>query len=103
MLDDLYYIGIDFMKENGVYLLIGLGISCLGLILLLHKSGKNSEIGSAIMLIGLGIMLWNGLLYLIYLLFWIGLGIFGGFFLHLMTKSEGTNEIKKENKTDRVE
>ncbi len=85
MFDDLYYFGLNFFEQNGLYLIAGLILTCSGF-LILHKRQKTSNVGIGLILIGIIILLCNGVFTLLYLLFFVALGIVGGFLLYAFTK-----------------
>lgn len=84
MFDDLYYYGLNFFEQNGILLILGAIMLCLGLYI--YQKNGESKIAFGLIIVSIVILLWNGVFTLLYFLFFIALGILGGYALYIYTK-----------------
>jgi hypothetical protein len=84
MFDDLYYYGLNFFEQNGLFLILGAIMLCLGVYI--YQKKEESKVAIGLIIVGTIILLWNGIFTLLYFLFFIALGIAGGFALYYYTK-----------------
>jgi len=83
MFDDLYYFGLNFIDQNGILLLVGAALCYFGYRLCRVKEYENKGLIS--IFVGGGILLWNGIFTLLYVLFFVALAIGIGFLLYAIT------------------
>lgn len=84
MFEDLYYYGLNFFEQNGLLLIFGAIMLSIG-VYIYQKKAKN-KVAIGLIIVGIIILLWNNILTLLYLLFFITLGIVGGYVLYYYTK-----------------
>ena len=58
MFDDLYYYGLNFFEQNGLLLILGAMMLCLGLYIFQKKQESKFAIG--LIAVGVIVLLWNG-------------------------------------------